>query len=195
MGEAVVAGAVVLAGYGLGCVVAGWYLVRLRTGDDLRTLGSGSSGGRNVRRAIGTPWATVASSIDVAKGMLAAALAMTIAPAALPAAAAAVVAGHIWPVQLGFHGGRGFAPGFGSILVADAMTAGVAVAVFGALVVVTRRFSLSGLAAIVATPPAAWLLGRPTELVAATAVIGVLILLGHRGRFRAMVAEPPGVPT
>ena len=137
----------------------------------------------------------MASSLDVAKGMLAAALALTIAPGAFPATAAAVVAGHIWPAQLGFHGGRGFAPGFGSILVADPPTAGLAVAVFGVLVAVTRRFSLSGLAAIVATPPAAWLLGRPTELVAGTVAVGVLILLAHRGRYQAMVAEPPGVPS
>lgn len=75
MGETVAGSAVVLAAYAIGCFVAGWYLVRLRTGADLRAIGTGSTGGRNVRRALGTRWAIVASSFDVAKGIAAAALA------------------------------------------------------------------------------------------------------------------------
>src|SRR5262245_64567791 len=62
---------VMLAGYALGCFTSGYYLVRWRTGEDIRLLGSGSVGATNVSRVLGWPGFCLTVSSDFAKGMLA----------------------------------------------------------------------------------------------------------------------------
>ena len=111
----------VLGAYLLGCFAIGYYLVRARTGKDIREIESGSTGARNVGRVLGKPGFVLTAFGDFGKGVLAvwsarewtnnnhlAALAML-----------AVVAGHLWPAQLRFRGGKGVATSFGALLVFD----------------------------------------------------------------------------
>src|SRR6266700_3220802 len=62
---------VILAGYSLGCFTSGYYLVRWRTGDDIRLLGSGSVGATNVSRVLGKPGFVLTVLCDFFKGLLA----------------------------------------------------------------------------------------------------------------------------
>jgi hypothetical protein len=103
---------VIPGAYLLGGVSPGYWLVLMRTGTDVRAQGSGATGATNAARSLGTQGFVMVMLLDTLKGAAAAALTR---PAGLSAgwefaAAAAVVAGHIWPVQLGFRGGRGFSP-------------------------------------------------------------------------------------
>ena len=107
----------VAGAYLLGCFASGYYLVRWRLGRDIRDLGSGSIGARNVGRNLGPAGFALTLLLDLAKGAVAVEL-----PAQLHATAwaralalAAVVAGHVWPVQLGFRGGKGVAPSVGAL--------------------------------------------------------------------------------
>src|SRR5947207_7623420 len=90
--------------YLLGCIATAYYLVRLRTGQDIRQLGSGNVGGRNAGRVLGRPGFAIVAVGDALKGLLAVLLAryLGVSGWALAAVLAAVLAGHIWPAQLGF---------------------------------------------------------------------------------------------
>jgi glycerol-3-phosphate acyltransferase PlsY len=176
--------------YFLGCFSTGYYLVRLRTGQDLRTIGSGATGGRNVARILGTPGFLITGAGDLAKAAIAVAVPIWfgLGPIAIGAAMVAVTAGHIWPVQLGFRGGKGVAPLVGS----TALVAPVALAIgalLGALfVLVSRRLNLGGLAGVALTPVAALALGAPIPIAAGILGSVVLVVVAHRQNIRAELA-------
>jgi glycerol-3-phosphate acyltransferase PlsY len=188
--EGVLAGlAVTAAAYLLGCLTAGWYVVRWRTGRDLRELGSGSLGGRNVSRVLGLRWAAVASAVDLAKGALAVWLSLAVAPAWAGPAMVAVVLGHVRPIQLGGQGGRGLAPAFGALLVVSPVAALAAAATFAALALLSRSMLVPVLVASVAAPAwAAWL-GLPTTVVGGIAGAAAVVVLGHAAPLRARFAQ------
>ncbi|MFM8468877.1 MAG: glycerol-3-phosphate acyltransferase [Limisphaerales bacterium] len=101
--------------YAIGCVVTAWYLVRWRTGSDLRALHSGTTGARNAGRVLGRWGFAIVALLDGLRGLLAMVLAASFGLREwwLTAAGLAVLAGHLWPVQLGFHGGKGIAVSVG----------------------------------------------------------------------------------
>ena len=106
--------------YAIGCLVGAYYVVRWRRGVDVRALGSGNAGARNVFRSGDRVGAALTLLWDAAKGALAMVLTRWLMPgddAALAIAFVAVIVGHIWPVQLRFHGGKGVATAIGAGLV------------------------------------------------------------------------------
>jgi glycerol-3-phosphate acyltransferase PlsY len=109
---------VLLLCYGIGCAVTAWYLVKWRTGQDLRQLHSGTTGARNAGRVLGKSMFRLVALIDVLRGVLAIWLAARFGLHDwwLMAAGLAVLAGHLWPVQLRFHGGKGVAVGAGVLI-------------------------------------------------------------------------------
>jgi acyl phosphate:glycerol-3-phosphate acyltransferase len=109
----------VLVAYALGCIVAAYYVVRLRSGKDVRDSGSGNAGARNVYRSGDRVAAALTLLLDAAKGAAAIQLAIWAVnnDAALALAFVAVIVGHIWPIQLQFRGGKGVAPAIGAGLV------------------------------------------------------------------------------
>jgi acyl phosphate:glycerol-3-phosphate acyltransferase len=113
------AGGIGLAAYALGCFTTGYYLVRWRTGRDIREVGSGSVGARNVGRLLG--WRGFLATVlgDFGKGALAvwAARQFTTDDRLVALAMPAVVAGHLWPAQLRFRGGKGMAAALGALLI------------------------------------------------------------------------------
>src|SRR5213082_212511 len=112
---------VMLLGYALGCFTSGYYLVRWRTGDDIRWLGSGSVGATNVGRVLGRPGFFLTVLCDFFKGLFAVWLAryFQLNPTGTVLAMVAVAIGHIWPAQLWFHGGKGVATSLGALLMFD----------------------------------------------------------------------------
>jgi len=102
--------------YALGCIVGAYYIVRFRSGRDVRASGSGNAGARNVLRSGDKTGAALTLVWDAAKGALAIIIARAIVPGdlALAAAFVAVIVGHVWPAQLRFHGGKGVAPAIGA---------------------------------------------------------------------------------
>ena len=117
--------------------------------------------------------------LDGAKGAVAVPLGAYLAgPAGGLVAGIAVVLGHVFPVWLGFKGGKGVATGFGVLLTA-APLAGLAAGVVWLLVAAATRISSAGaLAASAAAPLLAWATGRPMAAWLALAV-GALIWWRH----------------
>lgn len=190
---------VVLTSYLIGCVVGAYYIVRLRTGTDIRTLGSGNAGARNVLRALDKTGAAATLAFDAAKGALAVFFAYSLVPQDWAGGVAflAVVVGHIWPVQLSFRGGKGAAPGLGCMLVIDPPMALAALAAGAVLYAVSRNITAGGLAAV-ALVPVFHAMREPTwEGAAFVAAACTLILIAHHpafGRDRVAVAAGGEVP-
>jgi acyl phosphate:glycerol-3-phosphate acyltransferase len=177
----------VLFGYLAGSVPFAFLLAR-RAGIDVRIAGSGNVGAANVLRTAGARRAVLVMALDVAKGAAAVVLAHAaiggVAAGALTGAAAIV--GHIYPVWLRFHGGKGVAVAAGVFSVlAPAATAIVAL-LFLVTVWMTRYVSLGSVAATLALPPAAWLAGESGAVVFAAAGTASLILFRHRANLRRL---------
>ena len=179
----------ILLGYLAGSVPFAFLLAR-RAGIDVRVAGSGNVGAANVLRTTGAWRGVIVMALDVAKGALAVALALlTHAGVTLTAlTAAAAVVGHIYPVWLRFHGGKGVAVAAGVFVVLTPIATSLAFALFLAVVWATRYISLGSIAATLALPPAAWMTGEPAAVVSAAAGTGALILFRHRGNIRRLRA-------
>jgi acyl phosphate:glycerol-3-phosphate acyltransferase len=179
----------ILLGYLAGSVPFAFLLAR-RVGIDVRVAGSGNVGAANVLRTTGAWRGVVVMGLDVAKGALAVVLAsVTNAGVTLTAfAAAAAVVGHIYPIWLRFHGGKGVAVAAGVFAVLTPLATCVAAVLFLIIVWATRYVSLGSIAATLALPPAAWLTGEPRAVVIAAAGAGALILFRHRGNIERLRA-------
>jgi glycerol-3-phosphate acyltransferase PlsY len=156
----------ILAGYLAGSVPFAFLLAR-RAGIDVRRAGSGNVGAANVMRTTGIGRAIAVMALDVAKG-------------------AAAVVGHIYPVWLRFHGGKGIAVAAGVFAVLTPIATAIAVALFVITVWVTRYISLGSVAATLALPPVAWLTGAPGAVVGAAAGTAGLIVFRHRANLRRL---------
>ncbi|MCY4029362.1 MAG: glycerol-3-phosphate acyltransferase, partial [Acidobacteria bacterium] len=110
---------VVAASYLAGAVPFAHLVARRRRGVDVRYAGSGNVGATNVLRLAGAPLAGLVLVLDVGKGAVAvlAARALGADEGAQAAAGAAAVVGHVWPVWLGFRGGKGVAVAGGAFAV------------------------------------------------------------------------------
>ncbi|MGZ4431888.1 MAG: glycerol-3-phosphate acyltransferase [Gaiellales bacterium] len=172
--------AAVALGYAVGCLSPGYYLVRLTRRGDLRALGTGSTGARNAGRAAGPRVAAATFALDVVKGAVAVGAARALDPGNGAAVClVGVVAGHVWPVQLGFHGGRGLSAALGGLLVLDWRVAAIGLAAALLTAAGTRHLTLAGLVAAVATVPASLALdGTPSAI--AVAGMAAIVLVAHR---------------
>jgi acyl phosphate:glycerol-3-phosphate acyltransferase len=171
-----------LAAYLLGCFTTGYYLVRLRLGCDLRDLGSGSVGARNVGRLLGWRGFLVTVLGDFGKGALAvwAARHCSTDHWLVLVAMLAVVAGHVWPVQLRFRGGKGMATSLGALLTYDFQLALVFALLFAAAFAALRKTVLPGLLALAALPLVSWYLRHDPAEAVGTSVLAALVLVAHR---------------
>ncbi len=174
--------------YALGCLNTGYYLVRVRTGDDLRSRGSGTAGATNTGRVLGRAGFVAAMAGDVLKGVAAVALARWLAPGAGPAlAAVAVVGGHIYPAQLGFRGGKGLATSFGAVVTLAPLVTGAAIAAVLAWLAATRRPVEAALVGVTLFPVAALALRGVEAITLAAAAISALVLTRHATVIRTLI--------
>jgi len=186
---------VVLFAYGLGCFTAGYYLVRLRTGLDVRDCASGNAGAKNVGRMLGVPGFVLTFLSDFVKGALAVWMAAFVGLEAWGQmmASVAVVAGHIWPAQLRFRGGKGISASLGALLAFDVFNDHslllAVICVFGGIVILLRSFTLSGILAFAVAPFVCFALKFPPASVTGLGVLSVLVLIAHRRNIREELAD------
>ena len=185
----------VIAAYLLGSVPFAYLVVKWRSGVDIRTVGSGNVGATNVLRTSGTPAAAAVLALDVAKGAAAVALgrALDAPPAVLGACAMAAVLGHVFPVFLGFRGGKGVATAAGAIGAMSPAPMFAAVLVFGMTVAWKRYVSLGSMLAVASFPLFAYVFGKlgwmdpmPLVLLVGSTVAAGLILLRHSENVRRL---------
>jgi acyl phosphate:glycerol-3-phosphate acyltransferase len=169
-----------VAAYAVGCLNTGYYLVRARTGEDLRARGSGTAGATNTGRLLGRAGFVLAMLGDILKGVVAVALARWVAgdPGAA-FAAVGVVAGHVYPVQLGFRGGKGLATAFGAGTVLSPLAGLAAIAVAAVMLGLSRRPVVSALTGVTAAPVAATILYGASPVALGLAALALVVLIRH----------------
>jgi glycerol-3-phosphate acyltransferase PlsY len=179
----------ILLGYLAGSVPFAFLLAR-RRGIDVRVSGSGNVGAANVLRTTG-PWrGVIVMALDMAKGISAVAMAQLLSSGSGTAslAGAAAIVGHIYPVWLRFHGGKGVAVAAGVFTMLTPAAAAGAAALFLVIAWITRYISLASIAATVALPPTAWILGSPQPVVMVAFGSAALILFRHRANWQRLRA-------
>src|SRR3954468_15605787 len=178
----------ILLGYGMGSIPFAFLLAR-RAGIGVRIAGSGNVGAANGLRTPGLPLGVMVMALDICKGaasvLTAYAAAGTVS--SMAAAGAAAIVGHIYPIWLRFHGGKGVAVAAGVFAVLAPAATIVATAVFFSTVWLSRLISLGSLGATGRVPSAAWLTGAPIPVVAAAAGGAALILFRHRANVRRIL--------
>lgn len=187
------------AAYFLGCFTTGYYLVRAWMHRDIREMGSGSAGAKNVGRFLGKQGFMLTVLGDFMKGVLAVWLArkLSIDNFCAALAVAAVVAGHLWPAQLKFRGGKGITTSLGALLFFDYRLALTFAALFAASFVFARKTLLPAMFAFVCLPAAAWFFTHDGLTTTAIAALSAAILFAHRRNlteeFITLKSEPPKI--
>ncbi len=183
--------AMVAAAYVLGSLPTAYLLVRLRTGDDIRGMGSGNVGGTNAARTAGWRVGILVTLVDIAKGVVAVWMMQRFNPEGgwIAAALLAAVIGHCYPVWLGFSGGKGVATGFGVFLVIAPLSAVAALGVWVVVLLVWRRVALASMLASACFPIILKLIDAPDLLtLGAVAGVSVIIILRHSSNIRKMLS-------
>ena len=172
----------ILSAYFIGGISPGYLLVRMLRGVDLRTIGSGSLGATNVGRILGREGFYFTLVLDILKGVFAVLLARSLEfqPEIVCAVVVAVIAGHIWPLLLRFHGGKGIATSLGAFVALDYKRLLMGGIVLLITYLVTRKFLPSWIATLVAMPLLAYFLGNSSSVVVSLLVSAVIILIAHK---------------
>ena len=173
-----------LLAYLLGAIPFGYILVKLTTGGDVRATGSGNIGATNVLRTTGRTAGVVTLLLDIGKGFAAVWLASRLTDGAvlwMSCAALAVMAGHSYPLFLGFKGGKAVASWVGAFLCLTPAPLAATLVVFVVIVAVSRYVSLGSVLAAALLPLAVWLISHPPlPVVAAAFVAGAFIIWRHK---------------
>ena len=181
--------AVVACGYLAGSIPFAYLLAR-RRGVDLRIAGSGNVGAANVLRTLDVPNAVLALCLDAAKGAVAVLVAQRLSaePATPVAGGFASIIGHIYPVWLGFRGGKGVATAGGVFVVLAPTAVAVAGAVFALAIWVTRYVSVGSMAAAVTLAVTTAAIDVPAASTVGSALAAVIIIHRHRGNLARLLA-------
>ena len=184
------AAALLLLGYLAGSVPFGVLLTRWLRGVDVRQSGSGNIGATNVTRVAGKKLGALVLLLDALKGALAVALALWLMPGAPRAHAAVGLAaflGHVYPVWLRLHGGKGVATALGVLVVLVPLAALAGALVYAGLVAAWRVSSIGSLAGGVTAVAIASLTARAPEYAWLSALLFALILWTHRGNIQRLL--------
>jgi acyl phosphate:glycerol-3-phosphate acyltransferase len=179
----------VIAAYLLGAIPFGLIFTRWLTGKDPRDFGSGNIGATNVSRTGGKKAGLLTLAADIAKGAIPVAVAVHIGNEWLTAATAmAAFLGHIFPVYLGFKGGKGVATMFGVLIPWQPLAGVVAFAVWLLALGLWRYVAVASILAGLSLPFAAWLLGASAPAIVACIVFCLLMGLRHQSNVQRLLA-------
>jgi len=189
--------AIAALSYLLGSIPFGYLLVRILRGEDVRRSGSGNIGATNVaRKSRGLGVLTLL--LDAAKGVLAVELAALICRfpehdprlyRAMALSALLAIVGHMFPVWLGFRGGKGVATALGAFLRFSAASVLIAVIIFFVVVLVSRRISLGSIVTAALFPVvASFFLPREALTLGLISAAAVLIIIRHHQNIRRLLS-------
>ena len=186
-----------IVAYLIGSIPFGYLIVRKKIGSDIRQTGSGGTGATNVSRRAGKAAGVLTLLLDAAKGSVAVLIASTISGNnwVIAVAAIATLIGHIFPVWLGFRGGKGVATGVGIFLLLAPIAVLCAIVVFVVILALTRYVSLGSITAALLIPVFIWLqtvfftpLFDVRPLLLAAVVGATLIVFAHRGNIQRLAS-------
>ena len=170
--------------YLIGGIPFGYLLVKMKSGQDVRSMGSGNIGATNVLRTTGRAAGVATLILDIAKGALAVWLADRLthgSPLWMSLAALTVMAGHAYPVFLKFKGGKAVASFIGAFLYLTPLPLVAILLVFVVVVAATRFISLGSIIGAGGFPIAVFLISHPPlPVLLAASAAGLFIVLRHK---------------
>lgn len=181
---------VLVAGYLLGSIPFAYLLALRHRGIDLRLAGSGNVGAANLLRTTTKKIGVSAMALDVGKGIASVLLAQRLDPGPTSPAVASIAAvlGHIYPVWLGFRGGKGVATTCGVFWILAPQATAVATVVFLVMVWWTRYISLGSVIGTLLLAPVAYVVGAPGATIVAAVIVAAIVTHRHRSNLRRIFA-------
>lgn len=172
--------------YLIGSIPTGYIIVKLFTGQDIRTIGSGSTGATNVKRVMGKKWFFIVMLLDALKGALPVVLTALFATAlahlgVLPVlAAVCAIFGHSKSVFLNFTGGKSVASGVGTLMALNWQAGLIIAAVWGIVTWVSKYVSLGSIVALALSPLIMWFLNAPIAYIVYALIAAIYVIYLHR---------------
>ncbi|MBQ4647110.1 MAG: glycerol-3-phosphate 1-O-acyltransferase PlsY [Candidatus Gastranaerophilales bacterium] len=189
--EYLIALIVVIVAYLIGSIPTGYLIVKAKTNQDIRTIGSGSTGATNVKRVLGKKWFFIVMILDAIKGATPALLAkyLTLDTYGIYAVLASifVIIGHSKPIFLQFKGGKSVASGVGTILALNWMVGLIIAAIWGVITYISKYVSLGSIIALGISPILMYFLKNPIGYVVYCAIAGIYIIYLHRENIARLI--------
>lgn len=185
--------AVAVIAYLIGSIPTGYIIVKAKTGQDIRTVGSGSTGATNVKRVLGKNYFFLVMLLDALKGALPVILAKLFATVGISLglapviAAIAVIIGHSKSIFLQFKGGKSVASGVGTILALNWIVGLIIALVWGVITYTTKYVSVGSIIALLISPFVMYFLHSPIAYVAYCALGAIYIVYLHRENIKRLI--------
>lgn len=180
-----------ICGYLAGSIPFGLLLTRAAGLGDVRNIGSGNIGATNVLRTGNKKLAAATLILDALKGTVAALAGLYFGPFVGMLAGLGAFLGHVFPIGLGFKGGKGVATYLGVLLGLVWQGALVFAGIWLLVATATRYSSLAALLACITVPPALFILRFP-ELAALFAAMSIIVVIKHRANIRRLRSGTEG---
>ena len=185
--------AVAVIAYLIGSIPTGYIIVKAKTGQDIRTVGSGSTGATNVKRVLGKNYFFLVMLLDALKGALPVVLAKLFATVGVSVglapviAAVAVIIGHSKSIFLQFKGGKSVASGVGTILALNWIVGLIIALVWGVITYTTKYVSVGSIIALIVSPFVMYFLHAPIAYVVYCALGAIYIVYLHRENIKRLI--------
>ena len=182
-----------IAAYMIGSISTGYLIVKAKTGEDIRTIGSGSTGATNVKRVLGKKWFFIVLLLDAFKGALPVILAKLfisvgakygLAPVI---ASIAVIIGHSKSIFLQFKGGKSVASGVGTILALNWIVGLIIAAIWGAITYTTKYVSVGSIIALLLSPLIMYFAKAPIAYICYCILGAIYIVYLHRENIKRLI--------
>ena len=182
-----------LLAYIIGSIPTGYIVVKLAKNEDIRKIGSGSTGATNVKRVMGKKWFFIVLLLDAIKGITPVILATWLVSAysqwglAPVIAAVFVILGHSKSIFLGFTGGKSVASGVGTIIALSWQVGLITAAIWAIITYTSKYVSLGSIIALAVSPLLMYLFNQPVCYIIYCAVGAVYIIWLHRENIKRLI--------
>ena len=187
-------GLTIIIAYIIGAIPTGYIIVKTKTGEDIRQIGSGSTGATNVKRVLGKNWFFITLLLDAFKGALPVILAKSFVSVGVSLglapvlAAVAVIIGHSKSCFLNFKGGKSVASGVGTILALNWMVGIIIAIIWGTITYTTKYVSVGSIIALLISPCLMFLFKAPVAYICYCALGAIYIVYLHRENIKRLIA-------
>lgn len=178
--------------YLIGSIPTGYLIVKAKTGQDIRTIGSGSTGATNVKRVLGKKWFFTVMVLDAIKGMVPVLIAKYLTfgdSLGLVAVVSAVmvIIGHSKPLFLGFKGGKSVASGIGTIYALNFYVGLILTVVWSIITYFTKYVSVGSIVALICAPFLMYFLKNPIGYTVYATIAAIYIVYLHRENIKRLL--------
>ncbi len=182
--------------YFIGSIPTGYLIVKAKTGDDIRKIGSGSTGATNVKRVLGKKWFFIVMILDAIKGALPVILGKIVANYTNDTigiiavfCAIFVIIGHSKPIFLQFKGGKSVASGVGTILALNPAVGLLIALIWGVITYISKYVSVGSIIALILSPILMYLFKNPPCYIIYCAIAAIYIVYLHRENIKRLIKK------